>query len=29
LRVSIQGLLKALAGLVPRSHPKSGRPQGP
>jgi hypothetical protein len=26
LRVSIQGLLKALAGLVPRSHPKTGRP---
>ena len=29
LRVSMQRLLKALAGLVPRSHPKTGRPQGP
>jgi hypothetical protein len=29
LRVRIQRLLKVLAGIVPRSHPKTGRPQGP
>jgi len=29
LRVRIRRLLKVLAGIVPRSHPKTGRPQGP